>query len=144
MIIGIPFFMKSTNIFIRSDNIKAIIKANHIFNDLTLALKLRVIKIFPKSNIAVIWIDVQNTQSGSNSKMLINRCFNIERHISTIQGANMNPDIPQCKTYQKWSHTMRFCRIQDFKCVKYNRLHKLEHYYQFEQYCKTNYKINLL
>jgi len=46
--------MESTNTLIRLDSIKAIIKANQIFNDLMLMLKLRVIKIFPKSNIAVI------------------------------------------------------------------------------------------
>ena len=56
-IIGIPYFVESTNIPIRSDNIEAIIKANHIFNDLTLILKPmkpRVIKTSPKSDIAVI------------------------------------------------------------------------------------------
>jgi len=33
-IIGILYFVESTNTSIRSDNIEAIIKANHIFNDL--------------------------------------------------------------------------------------------------------------
>ena len=48
------------------DNIKEIIKASHIFNDLTLTSKLRVIKVSLTSNIAVIWIDVWNTQSRKN------------------------------------------------------------------------------
>ena len=53
-IIGISFFMESTNTPIKSDNIKAIIKANHIFNDLRLVLKLGVIKAFSKSDMTVI------------------------------------------------------------------------------------------
>lgn len=79
------------------DNIKTIIKPSYIFNDLTLTLKLRVIKAFSKSNMAVIWIDVQNAQSRKNGKILINKCFNIRRHIVTIYRANMNPGIPQYK-----------------------------------------------
>jgi len=100
-IIGIPFFIEGTNTPIRSDNIKAIIKANHIFNDLTLMLKLRVIKASSKSDMAVIWINVWNTQSRKNGQMLINRCFNIRRHIATIQGANMNLGVSQCKNCWK-------------------------------------------
>jgi len=79
------------------DNIKAIIKASHIFNDLTLTSKSRVIKAFPKSNMTVIWIDVWDTQSRKNGKILINRYFNIRRYIATIHGANINLAIPQYK-----------------------------------------------
>ena len=91
--------MEGTNTPIRSDNIKVIIKANHIFNDLSLTSKPRVIKASPRSNIAVIWIDVWDIQSRKNSKMLINRCFNIGRHIATIREVNINLDATQCKNY---------------------------------------------
>jgi len=83
------------------DNIKEIIKASHIFNNLTLTSKSRVIKVSLTSNIAVIWIDVWNTQSRKNGKILINRYFNIRKHITTIHGANMNPGVPQYKNCWK-------------------------------------------
>ena len=57
-IIGILYFMKGTDTPIRSDDIKAIIKANHIFNNLTLISKPRVIKASSKSDIAIILIGV--------------------------------------------------------------------------------------
>jgi len=57
-IIGIPYFVKDTNSSITSDNIKLIIKANYIFNNLTLTSEPRIIKASPKSNIVVIWIDI--------------------------------------------------------------------------------------
>ena len=57
-IIGILYFMKDTDTPIRSDNIKAIIKANHIFNNLILISKPRVIKAFSKSDIVIILIGV--------------------------------------------------------------------------------------
>ena len=82
--------MEGTNSPITPDDIKSLIKSNHIFNDLMLTFKPRVIKASPKSNIAVIWIDVWDIQSSTNIKMLINRCFNIRRYITTICGANIN------------------------------------------------------
>ena len=83
-IIGIPYFVEDTNTSITSDSIKATIKANHIFNDLSLIAKPRVVKVFSRSNMAVIWINIWDTQSSKNDKMLINRCFNVGRYIATI------------------------------------------------------------
>ena len=56
-----------------------------------------VIKVLPKSDISIIWIDIWNIQSGSKAKSLINQYFNIERYIATIRGANINPRVLQCK-----------------------------------------------
>ena len=76
--------------------------------------------------------------------MLINRCFNVGNYITTIQGANMNPGVPQCKNCWKWGHTTFSCRIQGAKCVKCNGPHKSEHHQEFGWWCKANAKINLL
>ena len=37
---------------------KTIIKITHIFNNIQIASKLRVAKVFPKSDMAIIWIDI--------------------------------------------------------------------------------------
>ena len=57
-IIGIPYLMENTNILINSDFVETVIKSSHIFNDLSLTSKLRIIKASPKSDIAIIWIDI--------------------------------------------------------------------------------------
>ena len=74
--------------------------------------------------------------------MLINRCFNIGRHITTIQGVNVNLGVPQCKNYWKWGHGIFMCRIQGSKCAKCNRLHKSKHHCQLTWCCKVNFKMN--
>ena len=61
-----------------SNNIENILKQNHIFNNISLASKPRVIKVSPKSDMALVWIDIWDVQSGKNVKMLINRCFKHE------------------------------------------------------------------
>ena len=80
-----------------SADIKTILQQNHIFDNITLASKPRVIKVSPKSDMAIVWIDIWDVQSSQNAKMLINRCFNVSNYIATIRGANMNLGVSQCK-----------------------------------------------
>ena len=97
-ITGIPFFPHSNSQErLTSDDIEMILKQNHIFDNVSLASKLRVIKVSSKSDMSIVWIDIWDVQSGKNTKMLINRCFNVGNFIATIRGANMNPRVPQCK-----------------------------------------------
>jgi len=53
-IISIPYISESTNFHIMSDKIEYIIKANHIFNNVVLASKPRVIKMLPKLDMSII------------------------------------------------------------------------------------------
>ena len=99
--IGIFYFKENTNTPIIANVIKDILKKNHIFNNTLLVSKLQVIKVFPKSNIAIIWINIWDVQSSNNAKSLINQCFNIGKYITMIRGANMNLGIPQYKNCWK-------------------------------------------
>ena len=142
-IIGIPFFPHANSQDkLMLNDIELILKQNHIFDNISLASKPRVIKVSPKSDMSIVWIDIWDIQSGSNAKMLINRCFNIRSYITTIQGANMNPGIPQCKNCWKWGHATFSCRVQDSKCIKCNGPHKSEHHQEFGWCCKMNAKTN--
>jgi len=67
-IIGIPYFVDKSNTYISFENIEHIFKNNHIFNNIVLALKLRIIKVSSKSDMVIIWIDIWNTQNGNNAK----------------------------------------------------------------------------
>ena len=72
-IIGIPYFSHSNmQDRLTSNNIEHIIKQNHIFNNVTLVSKLRVIKVSPKLDMTIIWIDIWNAQSSARAKDLIN------------------------------------------------------------------------
>ena len=58
-IIGILYFPNGNlQDHLNVSDVKTIIKQNHIFNNVTLASKLRVIKVSPKSDIAIVWIDI--------------------------------------------------------------------------------------
>ncbi len=57
-ILGILYLIEDTNVPISSDVVKRITKSTHIFNDVVLAFKLRVIKALPKLDIVIIWVDI--------------------------------------------------------------------------------------
>ena len=93
-------FMKIIGLFYNSkwevltpDFIKGVLKEIHLFKDVMLASKPCVIKVFSKSNMAVVWVDIWDFQNNSLAKNIINCCFNIGQFVVTIQGTNMNPDI---------------------------------------------------
>ena len=142
-ITGIPFYPHANSQEqLMSDDVKTILKQNQIFDNISLASKPRVIKVSPKSDMSIIWIDIWNVQSDKNAKMLINRYFNVRKYIATIWGANMNPGVLQCKNCWKWDHITFLCRIQELKYVKCNGPHKSENHREFGWCCKANDKIN--
>ena len=131
-ITGILYFPHSnTQDHLISSDMETILKQNQIFNNVNLASKPRVIKISPKSDMSIVWIDIWDVQSGNKTKELINQCFNVSKYIATIWGANMNLGIPQCKNCWKWGHLIFSCRIQGSKYVKCNGLHKSENHHKF-------------
>ena len=93
-IIGLPYFMNNSKTPVSLDIIEDVIKNNHIFNDINIASRPRIIKVLPKLDMAIIWLDVWDSQNRTNTKRLINHCFNVGKYIATICRANMNPDIP--------------------------------------------------
>ena len=125
-----------------SSDVETILKQNHIFDNISLSSKPRIIKVSSKSDMAIIWIDIWDVQSSQNAKLLINRCFNMGNYIAMIKGANMNPGVPQCKNCWKWGHSTFLCRIQGAKCIKCNGPHKSEHHREFGWCCKANAKTN--
>ena len=92
-IIDITYLQENSESSLNSSVVKEIIKKNHIFNNIVLTSKPRVIKISSKLDMAIIWINIWDVQSGSKVKGLINRYFNVRSYIATIRGTNMNPGV---------------------------------------------------
>ena len=127
-ILDILYFVEDTNLLLTYDIIEKVIKTTHIFNNVILAFHPYIIKMFLKSNIAVVWIDIWNSQNNIKGKILVNRCFNISPYIVTIRGTNINPSISQYKNCSKWKHTIFAYHIHGSKCQKCNDSHKIKHY----------------
>jgi len=72
-IVGILYFVDKSNTHISSEDIERILKNNHIFNNIVLVSRLRVIKVSSKLDMAIVWIDIWDTQNSNNTKKIINR-----------------------------------------------------------------------
>lgn len=57
-ILGILYLIKNTSTSIDFNVIEDIIKASHIFNDVKIAFKSHICKVSPKSDMAIVWIDI--------------------------------------------------------------------------------------
>ena len=141
-ILNISYIIEGFNVFINSNIIESVIKTTHIFDNVNIASKPHIVKVLSKSDMAIIWIDIWDSQSSSTAKKLINHCFNIGSFVTTIRETNINPSIPQCKNCQKWGHITFACCLQGARCLKCNNSHKTEYHHHFTWYCKANFKTN--
>jgi len=140
-IMGIPYIQPNGN-KLTSDDITNTMKQLELFKPVNLAAKPRIIKASPKSDMAIIWFDIWDSQNGFKAKLLINHSFNFGRYITTIRATNMNPGVPQCHNCWKWGHFTFLCRAHGSICQKCNGPHKLEHHRDLAWYCKANFKLN--
>ena len=139
-IIGLPYSSELGVLF--PDYIEGILVKSHLFKDATLALKPCVIKASPKSDKAVVWVDIWDSQSGSCAKNIINRQFNVGRFIATVCRTNMNPGVPQCKNCWKWGHSTLSCRSHVSRCTKCHGAHNTKHHREKAWCCMENKKTN--
>jgi len=142
-ITGIPYLCSDRN-KISSNNVTDFMKHIKLFENISLAAKSRIIRASPKSDMAIIWFNIWNTQNSSKAKLLINHFFNLGRHITTIRATNMNPGVPQYHNCWKWGHSTFSYRVYGYKCQKYSSPHKLEHHRDLAWCCKANPKLNPL
>ena len=96
-VLGVPYFGNNLSTPITNSQVEDILSKTYMFKDITLASRPRVICASKNSDMAVIWINIWDSQNGTKAKTLINRSFNFGRHITTVRGTSMNPGIPQCR-----------------------------------------------
>ena len=140
-ITGLPYLQADGN-KITSENVTDFMKHIDLFKNVSLATKPRIIKASPKSDMAIIWFDIWNTQNSSKAKLLINYSFNLGRHITMVRATNMNPGILQYHNCWKWGHSTFSCRAHGSRCQKCSGPHKLKHHRELAWCCKANPKSN--
>jgi len=129
-IIGIPYLQPS-GLAITSEDIANYLKNSDLFEGTTLAAKPCVIKTSLKSDMAIIWVDIWDSQNGSKAKTLINHSFNFGRYIATFRGTSMNLGVPQCHNCWKWGHTTFSCKVHCSKCQKCGGPYKIKNHRDF-------------
>ena len=57
-IVDILYYIDKSNTCITTEDIECILKNTHIFNEIVLALRPRIIKVSSKLDMAIVWIDI--------------------------------------------------------------------------------------
>ena len=57
-IIEIPYLIEKTNTPLSLNVVESIIKSNHIFNNIAIVSRPRVIKVLPRLDMGIIWLDI--------------------------------------------------------------------------------------
>jgi len=57
-IVSILYYINKSSTHISTEDIECILKNTHIFNKIVLTSRLRIIKVLPKLDIAIVWIDI--------------------------------------------------------------------------------------
>jgi len=91
-IMDLPYLRSDGN-KITSENVIDFMKYIDLFENISLVTRPCIIKASPKSDMAIIWFDIWDTQNGSKAKLLINHSFNLGQHIATVRATNMNPGV---------------------------------------------------
>lgn len=141
-IVGILYYVNKSYSHISTEDIEHILKNTHIFNEIVLASRPRIIKVSSKSDMAIVWINIWDNQNSNNAKKIINRRFNVGNIVTMVRVANMNPGVPQYKNCWKWGYLVGVCRIQGSKCAKCNGPHLTDNHWEFVWCCKANTKSN--
>ena len=139
-ILGLLYTLDNTNLPITPEIIE-VIKESHIFN-VILILKPWIIRVSSKSDMAMVWINIWDSQNGSKAKSIINQWFNIGQYITIVYGININPRVLQYKNCWKWSYSTLAYWAHRSRCVKCNGPHNTEHHRKIAWCCKENLKTN--
>ena len=139
-ILKFPYIADKTILPINSDIIKAILKKMLLFDNIILALKLWIIKVSPKSDMTIVWINIWDSQNGSKAKNIIKLQFNVSWYIYIVQSTNINLRVLQCKNCWWWGYSTFACQSHMARCIKYNSSHKTEHHQEIGWCCKENKK----
>jgi len=135
-------YIQPSGLALTREDITNYLKNSDLFENIILAAQPRVIKALPKSDMAIIWIDIWDTQSGSKAKILINHSFNYGRFIATIRETNMNPEVSQCHNCWKWGHATFACKAYGSKCQKCGSPYKIKNHRDMAWCCKANFKLD--
>ena len=140
-IMNILYIQPNSNKLTHKDIVN-LIKHTSLFKNISLASKPEVIKVSSKLDIAIVQLNIWDSQNGSKAKLLINYFFNFSCYIATIRGTNMNPGISQyCNCWKQGYSTFTY-RAYGSKYQKCSGSHKIEHHRDMAWYCKANFKTN--
>ncbi|KAF5347005.1 hypothetical protein D9756_011008 [Leucocoprinus leucothites] len=139
-IVGVPYWVANSSNPLSPAFVEQALGQSSLFENVILAARPRVMKASPKSDTAVVWFDIWDSQNGTKAKTLVNRTINFGRHIGTIRATSMHPGVAQCRNCWRWGHPTHACRALGARCQICGGPHRIENHRSMAWCCKANPK----
>ena len=141
-VLGVSYQDSKTSLPITPVQVAEVLSSSFLFEGVTLASMLHIMKASPSSDMSVIWIDIWDSQKRSKDKTLINHLFNFGHYTAIVRGTSMHSGVAQCCNCWCWGHLIHACHAQGAKYQKCGGPHRVENHRLLGWYCKANPKSN--
>jgi hypothetical protein len=136
-----PYSTRPEDVLTGSQVIESLAK-NSRLDGLSAVRIPRVIKSKGSNDMAVIFLDVWDSQNGINTKDVVNKVYHIGGKLIRIEYACPREFVPQCQKCWAWNHGTKACRLNHYRCPKCNGGHKEENHNMFAECCGEERKKN--
>ncbi|KXN90780.1 hypothetical protein AN958_03571 [Leucoagaricus sp. SymC.cos] len=90
------------------------------------------------SDLAMVWFDIVNSQSGASTKHLINSSFQFGLASCPVQAAQSHAGVPVCQCCWRWGHSTCACHLQAPHCPWCTGPHSEANHHLFTGCCCGN------
>ncbi|KAF7763792.1 hypothetical protein Agabi119p4_8329 [Agaricus bisporus var. burnettii] len=105
------------------------------FRGLECVRKPAVVRSRGSKDMAVAFVDVWDTKTGSRTKELVNKVYHIRGKLIKVEYARQREFVPQCQKCWKWNHGTSRCRISHQLCARCGQPHMTKNHTAFATCC---------
>jgi hypothetical protein len=109
-------------------------------NGLSCVCTPRVIRSKGSNDMAVVFMDVWDSQNGFNTSNIVNKMYHLGGKLIHIEYARPREFVPQCQKCWLWTHSTKGCRINHQKCARCHGGHQTENHNMYGYCCNEERK----
>jgi hypothetical protein len=94
-----------------------------------------VVRSKGSNNMAVVFMDIWDSQNGINSRDLVNKVYHIGGKLIKVEYARPREFVPQCQRCWNWNHGMKVCRLNHIKCARCGAGHQIKNHNHYATCC---------
>ncbi|KAF7776747.1 hypothetical protein Agabi119p4_5140 [Agaricus bisporus var. burnettii] len=105
------------------------------FRGLECVRKPAVVRSRGSKDMAVAFVDVWDSKTGSRTKDLVNKVYHIRGKLIKVEYARQREFVPQCQKCWKWNHGTSRCRLSHQLCARCGQPHMTKNHTAFATCC---------
>jgi hypothetical protein len=96
-----------------------------------------VVRSKGSNDMAVVFVDVWDSQNGICTKNLVNKIYHIGGKLIKLEYVRQREFVPQCQKCWSWTHGTNRCRINHQLCARCGQPHRTQNHHEFATCCRS-------